>query len=373
MIVKIDKLDSQGRGIVRGEKTIFVDNALEGEIVDIEITKNRSKYCLGKVINYIEKSNQRVVPICPYYDKCGGCQLMHLSYSNQLKYKENKVKEIVNKQIGEIKVNSIIPSEKLFYRNKVTFHVQNNKVGFFQKQSQNIIEIEKCYLLKKEINDNLKNIFQNKFQNDYPLVIRSGLDKIIYCQPDIDINKDYIIDEINGFKFLISPTSFFQVNTNQAKKLYQLVKNYLSLNDNDKVLDLYCGTGTIGITLSKNCQYVYGVEINKQAIDDANKNKQLNNVSNISFSCLDAKNIDTLNLDVNKVVVDPPRAGLDKNTINYLINGNFDTIVYVSCDMMTLIRDIKLLQNKYIIKEITPVDMFPQTYHIECVCLLEKI
>ena len=372
MIVNITKLDSKGRGIVKDKIPIFVDNALIDEIVDIKITKQVSKYALGKVVKYIKTSPKRIKPICPYFGKCGGCQLMHLSYQDQLSYKENKVKEIVDKQIGNIKINNIVPSQDLYYRNKVTFHIQNHKIGFYKLQSQNIIEIEKCYLLKKEINNSLKNILSKNFKDNYPIVIRSGIDKIIINQPDLEKTKDYVIDEINGFKFIISPTSFFQVNTKEASKLYDIVKQYLNLNNNDTVLDLYCGTGTIGITLSKYCKYVYGVEINKQAIYNANQNKKLNNISNITFKCLDAKDINSLKLKVNKVVVDPPRAGLDKKTIKYLNDNKFDTLVYVSCDMMTLIRDIKLLQNNYKIYEITPVDMFPQTYHVECVCLLKK-
>lgn len=373
MIVTINKLDSKGRGIVKDKKPIFVDNALIDEVVDIEITKQVSKYALAKVVKYIKTSPKRIKPICPYFGKCGGCQLMHLSYQDQLLYKEDKVKEIVYKQIGNIKINNIVPSKEIYYRNKVTFHVQNNKIGFYKLQSKNIIEIKKCYLLKKEINDELENVLNKKYQNNYSLVIRSGIDKLIINQPDLEETKDYVIDEINGFKFILSPTSFFQVNTKEASKLYNIVKKYLNLNSNDTVLDLYCGTGTIGLTLSKTCKYVYGVEINKQAINDANQNKKLNNISNISFTCLDAKDINSLNLKVNKVVVDPPRAGLDKKTIKYLNDNKFDTVVYVSCDMMTLVRDIKLLQDNYTICEITPVDMFPQTYHIECVCLLKKI
>ncbi len=373
MIVTINKLDSKGRGIVKDKNPIFVDNALIDEVVDIEITKQVSKYALAKVVKYIKTSPKRIKPICPYFGKCGGCQLMHLSYQDQLSYKEDKVKEIVYRQIGNIKINNIVPSKEIYYRNKVTFHVQNNKIGFYKLQSKNIIEIKKCYLLKKEINDELENILNKKYQNNYSLVIRSGIDKLIINQPDLEETKDYVIDEINGFKFILSPTSFFQVNTKEASKLYNIVKKYLNLNSNDTVLDLYCGTGTIGLTLSKNCKYVYGVEINKQAINDANQNKKLNNISNISFTCLDAKDINSLNLKVNKVVVDPPRAGLDKKTIKYLNDNKFDTVVYVSCDMMTLVRDIKLLQDNYTICEITPVDMFPQTYHIECVCLLKKI
>lgn len=372
MIVEVAALDHQGRGIVRGEKPIFVVNALPGEVVEIDIVQSKSKYCLAKVKKYLKMSSQRIKPICPYFDKCGGCQLMHLSYKEQLDFKQNKVEEIMKRHNLVTKIMKIVSSDELHYRNKVTFHVQNKKIGFYQEQSNEVIPIDYCYLLKDEINKQLKLIKDSENIEDGTILIKSGLvDNLVVQNGQILGNKKQIVDEINNFKFLISPESFFQVNTKQACKLYDLVKKYLDLKPTDEILDLYCGTGTIGMTLTPFCKKVYGVEINRQAILDALDNKKLNQVSNIEFTCLPASRIASLSLMVNKVIVDPPRAGLDKQTINYLIKNDFDTIVYVSCDPMTLARDLKLLEEKYRVNEITPVDMFPQTYHVEVVSLLE--
>jgi 23S rRNA (uracil1939-C5)-methyltransferase len=205
--------------------------------------------------------------------------------------------------------------------------------------------------------------------------IFSFVDTII-CITDKEIilkGKGYIEETINDIKFVISPTSFFQVNTNGMINLYDKVLEYCELSGNENLLDLYCGTGTIGIYLSKYCGKVFGVEINKEAIKDALKNKQINNLTNIDFKSGDVKEI----LKNNKfipdiIVVDPPRAGLDKNVIDQIISLNPKKLIYVSCDVITLSRDLNLLKQHFDIKEVTPVDMFPNTYHVESVCVLNK-
>ena len=179
---------------------------------------------------------------------------------------------------------------------------------------------------------------------------------------------------ILGFSYQRSrePNSFFQVNDYQTKNLYDKVVEYASLNNNEIVLDLYCGTGTIGIYLSGHAKEVIGVEVNKDAIKDANINKKINNVENISFICDTTSNINEIvNKNIDVVIVDPPRSGLDKNTINYILKNNIKKVIYVSCDPMTLMRDLNILKEMYDIKEITPFDMFPHTYHVECVTMLK--
>ena len=184
-----------------------------------------------------------------------------------------------------------------------------------------------------------------------------------------DIN-DSIICTIGDYKYYVSLKSFFQVNTNVTKKLYDKVKELANL-DNENLLDLYCGTGTIGIYLASDANKVLGIEISKDSISDAMKNKKLNNVKNIEFICGDvAKAISKVNFNPDVIVVDPPRAGLDFKTREFLNNSNAKRIVYVSCDPMTFTRDLNELKDKYNIKEITPFDMFPNTYHVENIAVL---
>lgn len=385
--VEITNLDHFGRGIVKKEKPIFIDNALVGEIVEIEITKDNKKYSEGRVIKYIKKSPLRVESNCPFYDKCGGCDLLHLSYQEQLKYKETKVKEIIKKFSGLECVKEIVPTIQYNYRNKVTLHVKQ-KLGYYQKKSYDIINIDNCLIADDRINDLIKKlntidlntitkITIRVSSKESMLVIEGGkLDITSFKEVDTIIvdnqvlkGRGYIIEEINNLKFVISPDSFFQVNQLGMINIYNQVLKYV---DNDtKVLDLYCGTGTIGIYLADKVNQVLGIEINKSAINDALMNKKINNLDNIDFKLGDVE--DVLNNNSFKadcIVVDPPRAGLGNMVIKNIFKIQPQKLIYVSCDPVTLARDLNILKDKYNVVEITPFDMFSNTYHVECVCSL---
>ena len=180
-----------------------------------------------------------------------------------------------------------------------------------------------------------------------------------------------IITSIGDKKYYLSKDSFFQVNKYLTKELYDLVRK--AINKPYKTcLDLYCGTGTIGIYISDLVDSVIGIDYSESNIKDANRNIELNNTNNISFICDKVENkIDTFK-DVNLVIIDPPRVGLDSKTIKYLIEINPEKIIYVSCDPATLSRDLKELNSKFNILEVTPVNMFPRTYHVECISVLER-
>lgn len=395
---KIEKLDHKGRGICFiDNKITFVEETLPNEIVDIKLLVQKKKFNEAKVRSIIETSENRVTPICPYYHDCGGCNLMHLDYSKQLEYKKDKVAEIL-KRYGNIEkeIDEIIPSTEFYYRNKVTFQVKEN-IGFYKKKSYDIILLEKCLIIDEKINEILNQIKTLDLSNIYQIVIRASKytdESMIVFKTNgdlkIDINKlnvtsiimyknneyitlkgkDYILEKLNDLTFMISPDSFFQVNSYGALKLYERVLEYCNLNGNEKVLDLFCGTGTIGLFLSRYCNHVMGVEINKYAVEDAKRNAELNNIKNIDFICDDAMNVNFKNIDL--VVVDPPRSGLDKKTIDYLLNLDVKKLIYVSCDPMTLARDLKLLTEIYEVKNISLVDMFSNTFHVECVCVLNR-
>lgn len=185
----------------------------------------------------------------------------------------------------------------------------------------------------------------------------------------------YIYDILGDYKFKISPLSFYQVNPVQTEILYNTAINFLNDENDDIALDLYCGIGTIGIFASKYFKKVYGIEIVKQAIEDAKYNAEINNIDNIEFFAGDVekilpKIIEKDNIKPNVVFVDPPRKGLDKKTINLLKELQPSKIIYISCNPATLARDLALLDEDYDIKEIQPVDMFPFTSHVECCALL---
>ena len=399
----IDRLDDYGRGITKlDDKTCFVSNALVGEEVNIEITNIKSKYIEANSKEVINKSPNRQAPKCPFYLTCGGCNIMHMNYDSQLEFKKNKVEGILHKfaDIDGV-VKDIIPSDEFNYRNKVTLKVINNKLGYFKDKSNDLVAIDKCLLVSNKINEvinklnsvNLNNIDEVLIRSNYKdelllCLIGKNIEKEYYLNHLSDIDNiviidnndkliikgnDYIIDKIDDMLFKVSVESFFQVNSIQVKKLYDKVLEYAKLMGKERVLDLYCGTGTIGMFLSKKAKYVYGIEINESAVKDANYNKKLNNINNIEFLCGDANKIKNNYKNIDLVVVDPPRSGLGENAIKIIIDINPKRIVYVSCDPVTLARDLKILQQNYLIKELTPVDMFPNTYHCESIAVIERM
>lgn len=395
MQYKIEKLDNFGRGISHiNNKIVFISNALEDEVVDATTTYSNKKFDEAKVNEIIEVSRMRIKPICPYFDICGGCNLLHMNYDDQLKFKYNKVKDIIFKYLKEnIKVNDVIYSNQFNYRNKASFEVKE-KLCYKMRKSTNLVDINYCYLLDKNINDIVHVLNNLNLKNINNITIRTGEEDImviisgnptqeiidalkekaksIYVNDKLVYGKSNIVSKIGNYEFFVSDKSFFQVNKYNVKNLYDKVLEYAELTGNENILDLYCGTGTIGIYLSKYAKSVIGIEVNEQAIFDANVNKNKNNIENISFICDTTSNINNIvNNDFDVIIVDPPRSGLDKNTINFLINSKARRIVYVSCDIMTLVRDLNILKQDYDIREITPVDMFPNTYHVECVCVLK--
>lgn len=395
--LNIEKLDHYGRGIARIDgKTVFVENALPTETVIASITKEKKSFIEGETIDFINKSNDRIEPICPYYNECGGCNIMHIDYNNQLKFKENKVKEVLNKFCNYDNVKSIIGTNQYNYRNKITLQVKE-KIGYYKKKSYELVVIDKCYIADEKINSIINELKNIDLSNVNQIVIRttnkesmlvfyskkvikSDVNKLnvdtIICITDkqtILKGKGYIEEVIKGIRYVISPTSFFQVNTNGMINLYDKVLEYCGLNGNENLLDLYCGTGTIGIYLSKYCNKVFGIELNKEAIKDALVNNEINNLNNIDFKSGDVKEVlKTNNFIPDIIVVDPPRAGLDSKVVEQIISLKPKKLVYVSCDVITLARDLNLLKEYFNIKEVTPVDMFPNTYHVECVSLLER-
>lgn len=397
--VKIERLDHQGRGICKVNNVItFVPNALIDEVVCIKLTEKRKKYNVGKVIKYIKTSSLRANPICPYYELCGGCDLMHLSYIEQLKYKQDKIKNIFFKytNIDTALINDIVYDKEYHYRNKGTFKV-NGKIGYYQKSSHDVIPIDKCYLVSNKINEILRLLNKCTLKNITEIIIKSSDREILVIfkgekmtKEIIDILKDKVTgivlfnkkyqliygkekieNKIGEYKFLVSPEAFFQVNNNIAHKMYDKVASYL--NNENTVLDLYSGTGSIGIYISKRVKKIISVELNKFASNDALENKKINNISNIDFICDDVANVIDTFSNIDTVIVDPPRSGLDNKTVDYLKKICSKNIIYVSCDPLTLARDVKKLSDTYIVKEVTPFDMFPNTYHVECVCLLNLI
>ena len=395
MEVKIEKLDNFGRGITYiNDKICFVEDALPNEVVNIEITNDKKKFQEAKVIDFISKSDNRVEEDCPFSKICGGCNLNHISYEDENKFKEEKLKQLVSKytNIDSSLVQNITYDERNYYRNKIVLH-GNNKLGYYQKQSNEIVEIDKCILVDERINEVislLKNVNKDikeatiKITNDTKELMLEIKGEVLDTYELINkadvliINNEYlsdrkqIINPIGNKKYYESISSFFQVNKTLTEKLYNEALNVVKEDKPNQVLDLYCGTGTIGIYISEYCNKIIGIDYNKSNIEDANKNKELNKCSNIEFICDKVENqIDKFN-NIDLIVVDPPRAGLDTKTKEYLKKINPEKIIYISCDPVTLVRDLNDLDDTYKVNFIKPYNMFPRTYHCESITVLER-
>ena len=395
--VKVEKLDNLGRGIARiDNKIVFIENALPEEVVDIEIIKDKKNYSLARRIRLDKKSKYRRV-ICPYSDFCGGCDLISLEYDKQLEYKQNKIEELVRRNLGcSIKINNIIYDKDFAYRNKILLHIMQEKLGFFEQMTNNIVDIDKCLLVNDRINSlislirkfiknnrELKSVVIRSSSNGDTMLIFSGnvsKELLLESFSMVDVivlnNKlvkgKFIKERLGDKEFLIYPNSFFQVNMFNTLNLYNEVKRMTYNKKYGNILDLYCGTGTIGIFLSQIATSVVGIEVVEDAVIAAKSNADINNVENVKFICGRVEDyIDGFN-NIDLIIVDPPRSGLDKKTIDNVKRINPKEIIYVSCDPMTLVRDLKELKDNYLIKEITPVDMFPNTHHVECVSVLHR-
>lgn len=408
MNCEIIRLDHKGRGITYiNNKITFVKNALPGEIVNVEIKKENSKLIEADVIDFIKMSDMRQKSECPYFKECGGCDLLHMPYKYQLEYKQHKIIDIM-KKFGNINpnlINNIVESdEQFFYRNKITLKVKE-KIGYYKEKSYELIPIDKCLLVNEKINylitkineygnlTNIKEIVIKSFSNTETMLIiylqKSGcidefmkymndfVNNIVVCDEKNNIikqsGKSNVLARLDGKMYYINAFSFFQVNLSQTIKIYNKIEEYINEYDKPIVCDLYCGTGSIGIFVSDNISKLHGIEIIKEAIENAKENAKLNNVENAEFEVGDTKTVLMKNnYKADIVIVDPPRAGLDKSVIEDLIRINPEMIIYLSCDPITLARDLNLIKSNYEVVEITPYDMFPNTHHVETLVKLAK-
>lgn len=425
----------EGAGIVKTDNfCFFVKNVLKGEKVEFVVTALKKTYGYGHLIEVLESSNERVEPVCKMFKQCGGCTLQHFSEKEQATFKTERVVECF-KQIAHLDVD-VFPilsaKDPLHYRNKVQIPFGKNKEGnltsgFYRAHSHDIVDCKECHvqsdiqnklhqfifhelqtspmsseirhvlikhafktqevmvvLIAKKQELNGMNELVEKIVNNFDCVksiilnINDRDDNVILGEKEILLyGREWIQDQCGEFKFNISSKSFYQINSAQTEVLYDKAIEYAQLSGNEIVLDLYCGIGTIGIFASKYAKRVLGVEIVKEAIENAKENAKLNGIENIEFICGDAGEI-ALDLVKNNmrpdvIIVDPPRKGLDNHGIDAIVEMSPQRLVYVSCNPATLARDCALLNEKrYEVKKVQPVDMFPMTSHVESVVLLQR-
>lgn len=434
---EITSYTAEGYGVCRIDGIpVFVPFTARGDKLIVRILKVHKTYAYGKIEKIIVPSPARSAPPCSVFGKCGGCDIMHLSYDEQLKFKYEKVENAI-RRIGKsnAEILPVVPSDNIFgYRNKTQIPlVKSDKIysGFFAKGSHRVIPFEKC-LIQKEFSVHLTEII-TEFLNEFNIRVYdesngSGLVRHIYIREGktetmvllvingsivphcevlaerlknagvtsflININRKKtnvimgsitktifgngcITDEMCGLKFEISPDSFYQINTPQAEKLYDLAVEYADIKNTDTVFDLYCGAGTISLYAAKYAKKVYGIEIVESAVKNARKNALINGIENAEFFCGDAAEITEKLLSggifADCVIVDPPRKGCDAALLNLLLKINPPKISYVSCNPATLARDINFLENNgYKCMKVRPVDMFVNSCHVETIVLLQN-
>lgn len=405
--------DHSGRGIAKFNRyPIFVPYTLPGELIDVKITKSKKNFAEGLPEKLITVSKNRVKIPCDYFYACGGCDIMHQKYEDGLKMKHRNLKELLYKfgriNVNLIRINDVVESDDIFnYRNKVRFHVLDNNIGFYKNKTKDLININNCKIVNESFNKVIKTIKKDlkdsgiseitlrcgEYTDEIMVIFKTNknidkkmIDALIKNNKNVKsiyqlkLNKykllhgeAYIHDKLLDKTFRISPNSFFQINTKQAEKLFNKVLKYI--DDKDKnILDLYCGIGVISIIVSNNKRNIIGVDIVDNAIKDANYNKNLNNVKNVEFISEDVSNvlpvIKMAKKQLDVIILDPPRTGIDKESIKLINELLPKKLIYISCNPVTLARDLKELKENYDIREITPFDMFPLTHHVESVSLL---
>ena len=433
---------AEGQGVAHIEGcAVFIPNAIAGERCRVRIEKAANTWAAGKIVEILEKSPHRINRVCPVAKLCGGCDFQHMDYQEELRLKAERVRGCLNRIGGENLDNVPIlaaPATE-HYRNKAQYPVtgRNGRVyaGFFQAGTHRVIENSQCCILPPEA-DRVKDTvvaFLNRYQiSAYDEATGSGLVRHIYVRrgavsgqvlvclvvngrklphvPELleqlkkipgfttlvlNVNTrrgntilgaenirvygpGYIEDTLCGLVFRLSPHSFYQVNHDQAQRLYETAITQAGITGQDLVLDLYCGVGTITLAMAKAAGKVIGVEVVPQAVEDARKNAERNGISNTEFFCGDAGKaaleLESRGIRADVAVVDPPRKGLNADTIEALLRMAPRRIVYVSCDPATLARDTALLkQGGYTLDCVQAVDLFPRCAHVETVVLMSRV
>ena len=403
----VEGYSSEGLGIVRLDgAVVFVPQVIRGEEIDLRITKVMKTAAAGEAVKIRKPSVERTKPECPYYGKCGGCDFQHMSYTEELWAKRQRVQDALTRLGGiDLQVEGILGAKNpVGYRNKSQYPVgANGDIGFFQARTHKVVPIDRC-LIQAEVSDRTAGAVRDwmrKYKiSAYDETTGKGMIRHVYVRVNrkgeslccIVVNgkqvprepelaafvqgaapktvgvvlntntrrgnvilgdkyrtiwgKDFLMDTLCGLEFKLSVPSFYQVNRDQAEVLYGKALEYAGLTGEETGLDLYCGTGTITLCLAKQAKYAIGAEIVEPAIRDANENAERNGVKNVEFFCGDsadiAEKLEKDGLKPDVITVDPPRKGLAPEVIASVAGMEPKKVVYVSCDPATLGRDIKI-------------------------------
>lgn len=382
-------------------RAVFVAYALPGERVRLVLTEEKRGFARGRLVEILRAAPERINPRCPHFGVCGGCHLQHLPYEMQLNAKTATLRDQLQRIAGMVDapVQPMMPSPQQWnYRSSVQFHLTpEGKPGFQAAQSSRVVNIRECYLPEPIINefwpqlefdpavgiervgvrcgagDNLMVVLESEDPDAPELEVDLPV-SVVHLSPAGQIvmaGDDALVMEVKGRAFRVSASAFFQVNTLQAANMLDFVLEYIPVNKNATLLELYCGVGLFSAFLAGRVGRLIGVESSPAACDDFAVN--LDEFENVELYVGSAEDVlPSLDVKPDVVLVDPPRAGLEKSVLDALISMQPAKIVYVSCDPSTLARDAKrLLAVGYRLRVAQPFDMFPQTYHIESISIFE--
>ncbi len=455
--IEITDTAAEGKAVAKVDgMAVFVPFAAPGDRVDIQLTRKKKSFAEGRVVRFHSYSDKRVEPFCEHFGVCGGCKWQHLPYEEQLKFKQQQVKDNLER-IGKVELPEFSPimgaPQTTYYRNKLEFTFSDkrwltdeeiasgreftdmNSLGFhIPGMFDKVLDIHKCWLQDDRSNQIRNGIREFCLENNYSffdlrnqhglmrtLMIRNSsigewMVIVVFYENDEEkreklmefiaaefpwitslqyvVNQKandtifdqevvtwsgqgYITEEMEGLRFKIGPKSFYQTNSEQTYHLYEVARQFARLEGHELVYDLYTGTGTIANFIAREVRKVIGIEYVEDAIADARENSKANGIENTLFFAGDMKDLLTEQFieehgrpDV--IITDPPRAGMHDDVINVILSAEPKRIVYVSCNPATQARDLSLLDSKYRVEAVQPVDMFPHTHHVENVVLLEK-
>ena len=435
-VVEIERYGASGEGVaVKDGKIIFVPFACVGEKVEVHVICDKKNFVIAKPLKFLTQSDERVIAPCPYFEKCGGCDIQHLDYLSQLKLKKKIVENSFEKyaKISTDVLDVIPSSKKLRYRNKFSFPVQQLKdgeikVGMYRKNSHDVVSIDDC-LLQSEKTQKILKIFKNymknnkisayneqthsgtvkhivvresedafiltvvvtdkKFNNFEPLIsalksefknfgiiknVNNLQNNVIFGNID---EKIFGLDELSltefNINYFVNNRSFLQVNDEIKTKIYSQILDLI--NPDETVIDAYSGAGLLSAILSKKANSVFGIEIVPEATKNAENLKKINKLENLTNICGDCAEILPKlaeKLENFSIVLDPPRKGVDAKVLDSILKSHPQKIIYLSCSPSTLARDLKILCDDYQIEFVQPYDMFPQTANVETLVYLRR-
>lgn len=443
VLITIKRIGINGEGIgYYKRQAVFVDGVLPPEEVVVKITEVQEKYSKGEAVRVKIKAAKRVKPFCRHYPECGGCQLQHISYDEQLEFKTEMIRQTIDRytdlDVNKLKFNKIIGmNNPRYYRYKAQMPVRNTPTGLttglYKKETNDLVDVIDCPVQNERINSVNREVLEildthevNAFdsttmrgllrylvtrvshatdQLQVTLVITIFNKALVNAAKDIikipgvesvgiSKNRDIknvgifgdeveilegspsILEGIGEIKYDLKPKAFYQLNPEQTIKLYKEVKSHLDFEKDRVIVDAYTGSGAISVYLAPYVDKVFGIDINKESIYSARHNKKINKLTNVEFEIGEVKTVlpelyrRKINPDV--IIIDPPRSGIDFDTLNILNRKVVNKIIYVSCNPSTLAKNLKELSKKYIVESVTPLDMFPHTSQIESITVLRK-